>query len=64
MIIAMAKSIMDERAGFKSGGGGAKGSITGPKCGELKYAMQLQIERGIFFILIARNSLKSPHSKK
>jgi hypothetical protein len=38
--------------------------LTGPKRGELKRAMQLQIEQGIFFILIARNPLKSPVSKK
>jgi hypothetical protein len=38
--------------------------LTGPKRGELKRAMQLQIEQGIFFILIARNPLKSPVFQK
>jgi hypothetical protein len=55
---------MDERAGSKLGSGEAKGLIDRPEAWRIEAAMQLQIEQGIFFILIARNSLKSPVSKK
>jgi hypothetical protein len=55
---------MDERAGSSRAVEERRDQLTGPKRGELKCAMQLQIEWGKFFILIARNSLKSPDYKK
>jgi hypothetical protein len=51
-------------APVKLGGGERRDQLTARSMTNRNAAMQLQIEWGIFFILIARNPLKSPDSKK